>query len=216
MLPTPLIRFWLVGCSSLWLLCAVLGTGASAAQNLEVDLAARMQNGGAVLLLRHAYAPGTGDPEGFRLDDCTTQRNLNDAGREQARSIGAWLRARGIEQARVYSSEWCRCKETAELLGLGPVTPLPALNSFFERREDRGPILAALEAFLNDQPRNGELILLVTHQVTVTALSGIYPASGEAVLMRLSDVDGGKLEPVGRIDFGPRPRRTPGATPGRH
>ncbi|WP_373508649.1 histidine phosphatase family protein [Thiocapsa sp.] len=156
MLPTPLIRFWLVGCSSLWLLCAVLGavlgTGASAAQDLEVDLAARMQNGGAVLLLRHAFAPGTGDPEGFRLDDCATQRNLNDAGREQARSIGAWLRARGIEQARVYSSEWCRCTETAELLGLGPVTPLPALNSFFERRGDRGPNLAALEAFLNDQP----------------------------------------------------------------
>ncbi|WP_296805375.1 histidine phosphatase family protein [Thiocapsa sp.] len=181
----------------------ILCTGSIAAQEMDADLAARMQNGGAVLLLRHAYAPGTGDPEGFRLDDCATQRNLSDAGREQARSIGAWLRARGVEYARVYSSEWCRCLETAELLGLGPVTPLPALNSFFERRGDRGPNLAALEAFLKDQPPNGEPIVLVTHQVTVTALSGIYPASGEAVLMRLSDQDRGTLEPVGRMDFGP-------------
>jgi broad specificity phosphatase PhoE len=156
-----------------------------------------------MLLVRHADAPGTGDPEEFRLDDGTTQRNLNDAGREQARSIGAWLRAHGIEHARVYSSECCRCMETSELLGLGPVTPLQALNSFFERRVDRGPTLAALEAFIAGQLPNGEPIVLVTHQVTITALSGIYPASGEAVLMRLSDQDRGKLEPLGRLDFGP-------------
>jgi phosphohistidine phosphatase SixA len=204
MRPTPPIRSWFVGCCAVCLLCGILGTAATAARDeKDEDLAARMQNGGAVLLLRHAYAPGTGDPEEFRLDDCATQRNLSDAGREQARSIGAWLRSRGIERARVYSSEWCRCLETAELLGLGPVMPLPALNSFFERREDRGPNLAALEAFLEDQPPNGEPIVLVTHQVTVTALSGVYPASGEAVLMRLSDEDRGKLEPLGRMDFGP-------------
>ena len=200
---TPPIRSWFVGCCTLCLLCGILGTEAIAAQDVEdADLAARMQNGGAVLLLRHAYAPGTGDPEGFRLDDCATQRNLDDAGREQARSIGAWLRARGIGRARVYSSEWCRCLETAELLGLGPVTPLPALNSFFERRADRGPNLAALAAFLKDQPQTGEPIVLVTHQVTVTALSGIFPASGEAVLMRRSDQDRGRLKPLGRLDFG--------------
>ncbi|MFB1490303.1 MULTISPECIES: histidine phosphatase family protein [unclassified Thiocapsa] len=212
MRPKPPIRSWFVGCCSLCLRCtilwaviwAILGTEAIAAQDVEdADLATRMQNGGAVLLLRHAYAPGTGDPQGFRIDDCSTQRNLNDAGREQARFIGAWLRARGIEHARVYSSEWCRCLETAELLGLGPVTPLPALNSFYERRGNRGPNLAALEAFLEDQPLNGEPIVLVTHQVTVTALTGIYPASGEAVLMRLSDQDRGTLEPVWRMDFGP-------------
>jgi phosphohistidine phosphatase SixA len=208
MLSTPLMRPRLFGCRSRGLLFAalwaILGSGATAAQNLEdVDLAAQMRNGGAVLLLRHAYAPGTGDPEGFRLDDCATQRNLSDAGREQARSIGAWLRGRGIEQARVYSSEWCRCLETAELLGLGPVTRLPAINSFFERRADRAPNLAALQAFLEDQPPNGEPIVLVTHQVTITALSGIYPASGEAMLMRLSDKDPGKLETLGRMDFDP-------------
>ena len=208
MLSTPLMRTRLFGCRSRGLLFAalwaILGSGATAEQNPEdVDLVAHMQNGGTVLLLRHADAPGTGDPEGFRLDDCATQRNLSDAGREQARSIGAWLRGRGIEQARVYSSEWCRCLETAELLGLGPVTRLPALNSFFEHRADREPNLVALEAFLKDQPPNGEPIVLVTHQVTVTALTGIYPASGEAVLMRLSDQDPGRLETLGRMGFGP-------------
>jgi phosphohistidine phosphatase SixA len=208
MLSTPPVRSRFFGCRRASLLCivlcAILGTEANAAEEIEdADLAARLQKGGAVLLLRHAYAPGTGDPEGFRLDDCTTQRNLNDAGREQARSIGTWLRAHGIEHARVYSSEWCRCLETAELLGLGPVTPLPALNSFFERRGDRGPNLAALEAFLAGQPPNGEPIVLVTHQVTITALSGIYPASGETLLMRRSDQDRGKLQPLGRLDFGP-------------
>ncbi|UHD16844.1 histidine phosphatase family protein [Thiocapsa bogorovii] len=208
MLSTPLMRTRLFGYRSRCLLFAVLwgilGSAATAAQDVkDVDLAAHMRNGGAVLLLRHASAPGTGDPEGFRLDDCATQRNLSDAGREQARSIGAWLRARGIEQARVYSSEWCRCLETAELLGLGPVTRLPALNSFFARQKDREPNLVALEAFLEDQPPNGEPIVLVTHQVTVTALTGIYPASGEAVLMRLSDQDPGKLKTLGRMSFGP-------------
>jgi hypothetical protein len=85
------------------------------------------------------------------------------------------------------------------LLGLGPVTPLPALNSFFQRPEDREPNLAALEQFLNAQPRDGSLIVLVTHQVTMTALTGVYPASGEGVLLRLEEP--GALRPVGRFGF---------------
>jgi 8-oxo-(d)GTP phosphatase len=91
-----------------------------------------------VLLLRHALAPGTGDPSGFQLEDCATQRNLSDAGREQARALGDRLRAAGVAEARVYSSRWCRCLETARLLELGPVEPEPALDSFFQRRSE-GP-----------------------------------------------------------------------------
>jgi broad specificity phosphatase PhoE len=159
-----------------------------------------MLAGGHVLLLRHALAPGTGDPEGFRLGDCSTQRNLSEAGRRQAQAIGNWLREQGIERARVYSSQWCRCLETAELLGLGPVVELPGLNSFFSRPQDREPNLAALRDFLKAQPPGGELLILVTHQVTVSAITGEYTASGHGVLATLDE--GGALRPLGRIGFG--------------
>jgi len=152
---------------------------------------------GQVLLLRHALAPGTGDPTGFRFGDCSTQRNLDEAGRRQARSIGTWLRERGVTRARVYSSQWCRCLETAELLGLGPVTELAALNSFYERAEDRAPNLAALGEFLGGQPADGDLLVLVTHQVTITALTGIYPRPGDGVLMAL--VPGGAPRVLGPV-----------------
>lgn len=154
---------------------------------------------GHVLMIRHALAPGFGDPEAFRLDDCATQRNLSEAGRDQARAIGAWLRSHGVERARVYTSEWCRCRETAGLLALGPVTPLPGLNSFFEQPEDRAPNLAALRSFLAAQPLDGELLVLVTHQVTISAVTGLYTDSGHGVLLQLGQ--GGTLRPVGQLDF---------------
>lgn len=169
------------------------------AQEPADGLVERLRTGGHALMLRHALAPGTGDPAGFRLDDCATQRNLSDAGRAQARAIGTWLRARGIERARVYSSQWCRCLETAELLGLGPVTPLPALNSFFERPDDREPNLAMLRDFLAAQPDQGEPIVLVTHQVTITAMTGVYPASGQGVILELNGK--GMPEPAGTLGF---------------
>jgi broad specificity phosphatase PhoE len=100
----------------LFVLLAGLGTATSTWSGDEL-LVQRLLAGGEVLLIRHAAAPGTGDPAGFRLGDCATQRNLSDTGREQARAIGDWLRDRGIERARVYSSQWCRCLETAELDG---------------------------------------------------------------------------------------------------
>lgn len=89
-----------------------------------------MREGGVVLMIRHALAPGIGDPEDFTLGDCTTQRNLNDEGRAQAKVLGEWLRKHGITKVRLYSSQWCRCMETARLMNFGDVTPLPALNSF--------------------------------------------------------------------------------------
>ena len=122
-------------------------------------VAERLQEPGAVLLIRHALAPGVGDPDGFRLDDCATQRNLSDEGRRQARAIGDWLRARGIGQAHVYSSQWCRCLETAALLDLGPVTELPALNSFFERRQDRTLARHAFRTRLGRESRHGFRVL---------------------------------------------------------
>jgi len=184
----------------LWLLLLAMGTATAAASPEEEDLVQRMRAGGHVLLIRHAEAPGTGDPAGFRLGDCSTQRNLSGVGREQARAIGAWLRNRGVGRARVYSSQWCRCRETAELLGLGPVRELPALNSFYGRSQDREPNLAALRDFLAAQPPQGELLVLVTHQVTIAALTGDATASGHGVLMALGE--GGVLEKAGDTGFG--------------
>jgi phosphohistidine phosphatase SixA len=161
---------------------------------------AQITTGGHVLMIRHALAPGTGDPANFQIGDCSTQRNLDDRGRDQARRIGRWLRAHGVDSARVFSSQWCRCHETAELLDLGAVAELPALNSFFERPQDRAPNLAALRSFLENQPTDGELIILVTHHVTIAAITGQSVSSGQGVILRL--LDGGTVEVVGRLALG--------------
>jgi 8-oxo-(d)GTP phosphatase len=160
------------------------------------DLWVALSQPGHVALIRHALAPGTGDPSTFRIGDCATQRNLSDAGRKQAQRIGASFRASGMSTARLFSSQWCRCRETAELLGLGPVQELPLLNSFYQRADNRGPQTEGLNAWLAGQTGEGPLVL-VTHQVNITALTGVYPASGEIVIVRRSD-DGG-ISVIGTI-----------------
>jgi phosphohistidine phosphatase SixA len=146
-------------------------------------------SGGHAVLIRHALAPGTGDPPGFDVDDCATQRNLDDRGRDQARAIGDLFRANGIDAARVFSSQWCRCLETARLMNLGAVQDLRILNSFYQRF-DRGPMqTAALEEFLAAEPLL-EPTVLVTHQVNITALTDVFPSSGELVVVKRRD-DGG-------------------------
>ncbi len=155
--------------------------------------------GDSVLLIRHALAPGGGDPAGFDLGDCATQRNLDETGRAQARGIGERLRRRGIASARVWSSQWCRCLETARLLDLGPVSELAGLNSFYELEETREPNLSSLRAFLARVPRNGKPIILVTHYVTIAALTGQAVSSGEGVFARLGN--DGDLTFEARVGF---------------
>lgn len=170
----------------------------------EVPAGGMLRDGvaGLVVLLRHAEAPGVGDPPGFRIGDCATQRNLSDEGRAQARRVGERLRRMGIGQAAVRSSQWCRCLDTARLLGLGPVEEMPALNSFFGQSGRREERVAAVRRALAALPPDGPPVVLVTHQVTITALTGIHPASGEAVLLR---ADGSGNPPmIGRLaDPGP-------------
>lgn len=144
-----------------------------------------LERPGHVLLLRHAIAPGTGDPPGFRVDDCSTQRNLSIQGREQAFDLGQRLRAGGVTAARIFSSQWCRCLETAELLRLGPVVPLPALNSFFQEMRLREERTLELLAFLRDLP-DGFPVVMVTHQVNISALTGRVTSSGTGVVARIS------------------------------
>lgn len=163
--------------------------------DVETASWAALKNGGHVALLRHAHAPGTGDPPGFRLGDCATQRNLSEAGREQARSIGARFREHGIENVVIYSSQWCRCLETAKLLGLGKVIPYPGLNSFFRDGSREAVQTAEVRALIKKRPE-GASLLLVTHQVNIAALSGVNPQSGEIVVLR---PDGENLTVIGRI-----------------
>jgi phosphohistidine phosphatase SixA len=168
--------------------CALLASSELVEANPE-DAVRRLTAGGHVLLLRHALAPGMGDPAEFRVEDCATQRNLDERGRAQARDIGVWLRSRGVSAAAVFSSQWCRCLETATLLGIGPVTERPALNSFYELRQNREPNLSALRAFLRTRPAQGPPTVLVTHQVTISALTGVGVSSGEGVLIELDGND---------------------------
>ena len=148
-----------------------------------------LHSGGHIALMRHALAPGAGDPPDFALEDCSTQRNLSQKGRDQAVRIGAEARANGIVAARVLSSQWCRCLETAELLGLGQVEPLPALNSFFREPQRGTDQTKALESWIAAQSYDQPLFL-VTHQVNITALTGVYPRSGE-ILIVAPEADGG-------------------------
>jgi phosphohistidine phosphatase SixA len=134
------------------------------------------------VILRHAIAPGMGDPPGFNLDDCRTQRNLSDEGRRQAELIGQRFRSQGYPKARVYSSQWCRCLETATLLNLGRVEELPVLNSFFADFDREQTQTRQLKEWLDKQDLS-DLVVLVSHQVNITALTGIYPRSGELVVV---------------------------------
>lgn len=151
----------------------------------DADIWKTLKSGSSFVLLRHALAPGIGDPDRFILGDCSTQRNLSDTGRKQALAIGDKLRDNGILKARVLSSQWCRCLETAELLKLGPVEELPELNSFFRQYERRDFQTQSLKKWISTQKSNLPLVL-VTHQVNITALSGYYPAEGELVIAHRS------------------------------
>jgi phosphohistidine phosphatase SixA len=178
-------------CVAFVLLCASHHVAAN-----EAALWKALRSPDHVGVIRHALAPGGGDPPGFSLGDCDTQRNLSNAGRAQARRIGVRFRESGITTARLYSSQWCRCLETARLLGLGAVDQLPLLNSFFERPERGERQNRALINWLAQRDPQ-EITILVTHQVNITALSGVYPASGEIVILKQS-ADGG-LSAIGTI-----------------
>lgn len=150
---------------------------------------------GAIVLFRHANAPGTGDPAGFRLGDCATQRNLDQAGRDQARRIGEAFRSRGIAVGRVLASRWCRAQETAMLAFPGRAESEPAFDSFFEARDRRDAATIAARKILEGWQGPGTLFV-GTHQVNITALTGIVPRSGEGVVLR---IENGEIRIIGRI-----------------
>ena len=155
---------------------------------------ATLRAGAHVALMRHADAPGgAGDPPGFRLEDCATQRNLSDKGRADAAKIGARLKAEGIRIEKILASPWCRCMETARLLQLGPVEAAPTFSNVFVLRDQTEALTSGARAVIDAWKGSG-ILLVVTHGANIFALTGVSPASGEIVVVR-----SGSREAVGRL-----------------
>lgn len=168
-------HFWLIALALLWPLIASLPAAADNSDRFA----------GTVMFMRHALAPGFGDPDHFSVKDCSTQRNLDETGRAQARAIGAKLAAADIKFSAIYSSYWCRCLETAQLLRLGAVTPFDGLNSFFQNHAPRDATLAKLHQKLDSLSASAPASLMVTHAVTIRAVTGLSVASGGVVIYDL-------------------------------
>lgn len=162
-------------------------SGVRAAEQDQASLVRAIKTPGAVVMIRHAQTePGLGDPDNFRLSDCSTQRNLSQDGRQQSVRLGQWFLRQGLQPQRVFSSQWCRCLETARLAfsSQAAVQPFPALNSFFQGHGDRQAQLreARVHAAARLQPAERGFEVWVTHQVTISALTGVYLGMGELVV----------------------------------
>ena len=134
-----------------------------------------------VIFLRHGLAPGLGDPSDFVKEDCSTQRNLNEEGRSQARLLGDYLKKSNIRFSEILTSEWCRCIDTAKELDLGQWETFSGLNSFFQGHEKKYYVMDKLRKKL-DSLKSSDIVLFVTHQVVITEITGEVPRSGEMVL----------------------------------
>lgn len=170
------------------------------AEAVKGDIWAQMrENTGFVLLLRHAKTvSGTGDPPGFELDDCNTQRNLSEAGIKQAKQIGREFRDRDIPISQVLSSQYCRCLDTARLLDLGNVKPSPMLNSIFEDRTTATQqVEQARQRILTHRNHRGVMVM-VTHFANITEIIGVSLQEGAAVVVQADQQ--GDLDVVGQIE----------------
>lgn len=179
---------------SLVLLAALFAPAWAAADEALWKL---LQGGGQVVLIRHALTtPGVGDPDGMKLSDCASQRNLSDEGRGHARKLGEVLRQRGVAVGEVLSSPWCRCIETSKLaLNREPVLE-PALGNLFGRSELSAAQLAKLRPLASRKPGNGNTVML-SHGSTILALTGVSPDTSEMVIV--TPQGGGKFAVAGRL-----------------
>ncbi len=165
--------------------CAVLALLLGGALAAADDAApwAELAHDGRVALVRHAdTGGGAGDPPGFRLDDCATQRNLTEAGRADARALGERFRAHGVKVAKVLSSPWCRCRDTATLMALGPVETETTFSNAFTLRERVDELTAGARAVIAAWRGPGTLVI-VTHGANIRPLTGIDPGEGGMVVV---------------------------------
>ena len=158
------------------------------AQQATASLVNDLQDGQHALLMRHADAPGFGDPAGYVIGQCSTQRNLGDHGKRQATAIGVWLTKQGIQKADVFSSPWCRCLDTANLLNKGPVKVEQSLGSFFDDMSLEKRQTKALEVFIkNELAKQAKApLILVTHHVNIQAYTGKAVGVGDMVLVKVN------------------------------
>jgi phosphohistidine phosphatase SixA len=149
---------------------------------IDKDILASLKEGNKLIFIRHAYAPGGGDPDNFDINDCNTQRNLSDSGRQQAKNISNFFIENQINFKRVYSSEWCRCKETAKI-AFGDFETKNFLNSFFSQKfaKNRKKQMNDLNNFVNNYKDDGNLVF-VTHYVVISEALNYAPSSGEIVV----------------------------------
>jgi phosphohistidine phosphatase SixA len=178
---------------ALWLLLSASPAAATDAGNDKAAWAALRE--GAIVLFRHAQAPGVGDPANFSLGDCRTQRNLDTTGQAQARRIGDRLKREGVPVSALWSSQWCRARDSAALFALGPVREVGAFNSFFGAQGDEATQTAAARKLLLGWRQGGTLVV-VTHQVNIRALTGRTIDSAEGVVLRRR---GANLQVVGQV-----------------
>ena len=183
--------------SAIYLLLTCLPVQSSFANELAIwDKLQGTNPKGYVLLLRHALAPGVGDPENFKLNDCSTQRNLSEIGRADAKAIGLWLKRRDIKIARVESSRWCRAKESAQLLDIGKVRLNSNLDSLFESADPAKSIQTIrVKKQIVDYRNKSGLLVLVGHYINIGAVTGVGVESGEGVLVKADSK--GKITVVG-------------------
>ena len=150
--------------------------------DLNKNLINQLEDGGKLIFIRHAYAPGNGDPNNFNLNDCSTQRNLNSLGRKQAKDIGEFFRENKIKIYKVLSSEWCRCKETADI-AFKEYSTHSFLNSFYSSKyaKNKDKQVDALNNYVKKFNNNGNLIF-VTHYVLISEVLNYGASSGEIVI----------------------------------
>jgi len=150
--------------------------------DLNQNIISELKKGGKIIFIRHAYAPGGGDPDSFNINDCDTQRNLNDNGRLQSKKIGNFFKENKISIEKVYSSQWCRCKETASI-AFEKFETKNFLNSFFSEQflKNRKRQIENLNKFINNWNGNQNLVF-VTHYVVISEILNYAPSSGEIIV----------------------------------
>ena len=141
-----------------------------------------LKEGKKIVFIRHALAPGNGDPNNFDIKDCSTQRNLNDEGRAQSKRIGNFFEKNNIKIDKVLSSEWCRCKDTAKI-AFGKFETFSALNSFYETRfsKNKSKQMKDLREYISKWESDSNLII-VTHYVVILDILDRGTSSGEMII----------------------------------